>query len=228
MGDLRQDSCFDVHLVADAVPAAAHPVANSAADANQAVAVAVDLQAAVGVDLQVAVGVDLQVAVAVDLQVAVGVDLQVAVAVDLQVAVAVSVSNSDCLLVASLPPHCLAVRAAGCHPVLQQALHRLASLALGVFLSLGPAHSEIIGKKTKQDITFFIHPSTISIISGVDTTMASWTLQHMGEHKSRSTCQRRISARTAGWRQLICRVQNSCQSSDGSKMEERPPRQRSK
>ena len=29
--------------------------------------------------------------------------------------------------------------------------------------------------------------------------MASWTLQHMGEHKSRSTCQRRISARTAGW-----------------------------
>ena len=50
----------------------------------------------------------------------------------------------------------------------------------------------------------------------------------MGEHKSRSTCQRRISARTAGWRQLICRVQNSCQSSHGSKMEERPPRQRSK
>ena len=49
-----------------------------------------------------------------------------------------------------------------------------------------------------------------------------------GKHKSRSTCQRRISARTAGWRQLICRVQNSCQSSDGSKMEERPPRQRSK
>ena len=39
----------------------------------------------------------------------------------------------------------------------------------------------------------------------------------MGEHKSRSTCQRRITARTAGWRQLICRVQNSCQSSHGSK-----------
>ena len=59
-----------------------------------------------------------------------------------------------------------------------------------------------------------------------------WLPEHcniiMGEHKSRSTCERRISARTAGWRQLICRVQNSCQSSDGSKMEERPPRQRSK
>ena len=50
----------------------------------------------------------------------------------------------------------------------------------------------------------------------------------MGEHKSRSTCQRRITARTAGLRQLIRRVQNSCQSSHGSKMEERPPRQRSK
>ena len=60
------------------------------------------------------------------------------------------------------------------------------------------------------------------------SSMASWTLQHMGEHKSTSTCQRRITTQTAGWRQLICRVQNSCQSSHGSKMDERPPRQRSK
>ena len=49
-----------------------------------------------------------------------------------------------------------------------------------------------------------------------------------GELTSFNAVNRRISARTAGWRQLICRIQNSCQSSDGSKMEERPPRQRSK
>ena len=44
-------------------------------------------------------------------------------------------------------------------------------------------------------------PATAGPFSTTDSSsMAFWTLQHMGEHKSRSTCQRRITTRTAGWR----------------------------